>query len=41
MGKRFGLGREAIFRLWKAAIKDDERLLDEAILPVDLPVGAQ
>jgi uncharacterized protein with PIN domain len=31
MGKRFGLGREAIFRLWKAAIKDDERLLDEAI----------
>jgi hypothetical protein len=31
MGKRFGLGRDAIFRLWKAAIKDDERLLDEAI----------
>jgi hypothetical protein len=31
MGKRFGLGRDAIFRLWKAAIKDDEQLLDEAI----------
>jgi hypothetical protein len=31
MGKRFGLGRDAIFRLWKAAIKDDQRLLDEAI----------
>jgi ribulose bisphosphate carboxylase small subunit len=30
MGKRFGLGRDAIFRLWKAD-KDDERLLDEAI----------
>jgi hypothetical protein len=31
IGKRFGLGRDAIFRLWKAAIKDDEQLLDEAI----------
>jgi hypothetical protein len=31
MGKRFGLGRDAVFRLWKAAIKDDEGLLDEAI----------
>ena len=31
IGKRFGLGRDAIFRLWKAAIKDDEGLLDEAI----------
>jgi hypothetical protein len=31
MGKRFGLGRDAIFQLWKAPIKDDERLLDEAI----------
>jgi hypothetical protein len=31
MGKRFGLGRDAIFRLWKAAIKDDEALMDEAI----------
>jgi hypothetical protein len=30
MGKRFGLGRDAIFRLWKAD-KDDERLLDEAV----------
>jgi hypothetical protein len=32
MGKRFGLGRDAVFRLWKAAIKDDEQLLDEAIV---------
>jgi hypothetical protein len=31
IGKRFGLGRDAVFRLWKAAIKDDETLLDEAI----------
>ena len=31
IGKRFGLGRDAVFRLWKAAIKDDEALLDEAI----------
>jgi hypothetical protein len=31
IGKRFGLGRDAVFRLWKAAIKDDEGLLDEAI----------
>jgi hypothetical protein len=31
MGKQFGLGRDAIFRLWKAAIKDDEALMDEAI----------
>jgi hypothetical protein len=31
IGRRFGLGRDAIFRLWKAAMKDDERLLDEAI----------
>ena len=28
VGKRFGLGRDATFRLWKAAIKDDEGLLD-------------
>jgi hypothetical protein len=26
-----GLGREGIFRLWKAAIKDDEGFVDEAI----------
>jgi len=32
--RRFGLTREAIFRLWKAAIKDDEKLLDEAIAAV-------
>jgi hypothetical protein len=31
VGKRFGLGRDAIFRLWKAALKDDEGLLDEVI----------
>jgi hypothetical protein len=31
IGKRFGLGRDAVFRLWKAAIKDDEAFLDEAI----------
>ena len=34
VGKRFGLGRDAIFRLWKAAIKDDEGLLDEAIAAI-------
>ena len=34
IGKRFGLGRDAIFRLWKAAIKDDEGLLDEAIAAI-------
>jgi hypothetical protein len=28
--RRFGLTRDAIFRLWKTAIKDDEKLLDEA-----------
>jgi hypothetical protein len=31
IGKRFGLGHDAIFRLWKAAIKDDEGFLDDAI----------
>jgi hypothetical protein len=31
VGKRFGLGRDAMFRLWKAAIKDDEGLVDEVI----------
>jgi hypothetical protein len=29
--RRFGLGREAFFRLWKAAVKDDEALLDDAL----------
>ena len=33
VGKRFGLGRDAIFRLWKAAIKDDEGLLERRSLP--------
>jgi len=31
---RFGLTQDAIFRLWKTAIKDDEKLLDEAIAAV-------
>jgi hypothetical protein len=31
VGKRFGLAQDAIFRLWKAALKDDEGLLDEVI----------
>ena len=31
VGRRFGLARDAIFRLWKAALKDDEGLLDEVI----------
>ena len=30
-GKRFGLAPDAIFRLWKSALKDDESLIDEAI----------
>ena len=34
VGKRFGLGRDATFRLWKAAIKDHEGLLDEAIAAI-------
>jgi hypothetical protein len=28
---RAGLTQDGIFRLWKAAIKDDEKLLDDAI----------
>jgi hypothetical protein len=32
--KRTGLTSNAIFQLWKAALKDDERLLDEAIASV-------
>ena len=31
---RFGLTHDAIFRLLKAAIKDDEKLVDEAIAAV-------
>ena len=31
---RAGLTPNAIFRLWRAAVKDDERLLDEAIAAV-------
>jgi len=31
---RAGLSSHAIFRLWKAALKDDEKLLDEAIASV-------
>jgi hypothetical protein len=31
---RAGLSSHAIFRLWKAALKDDETLLDEAIASV-------
>jgi len=31
VGKRFGLAQDAIYRLWKAALKDDEGLLDEVI----------
>jgi hypothetical protein len=29
--KRFGLAQDAIYRLWKAALRDDEVLLDELI----------
>jgi hypothetical protein len=32
--KRRGLTSEEIFRVWKAAIKDDEKLLDELIASV-------
>jgi hypothetical protein len=31
VGKRFGLAQDAIYRLWKTALKDDEGLLDEVI----------
>jgi hypothetical protein len=31
---RSGLTQDAIFRLWKTAIKDDENLLDEMIAAV-------
>jgi hypothetical protein len=30
-GKRFGLAQDAIYRLWKAALKDDDQLLDDVI----------
>ena len=30
-GKRFGLAHDAIFRLWKSTLKDDDTLIDEAI----------
>jgi hypothetical protein len=32
--RRYGLTQDAIFRLWKTAIKDDEKLLDEVIAAV-------
>jgi hypothetical protein len=31
LGRRYGLQPDAIFRLWKSALKDDDSLLDEAI----------
>ena len=31
VGKRFGLAQDAIYRLWKAALRDDDGLLDELI----------
>jgi hypothetical protein len=34
LSTRVGLSSNAIFRLWRAAVKDDERLLDEAIAAV-------
>ena len=34
LSTRVGLSSNAIFRLWKAAVKDDESLLDEAIAAV-------
>ena len=34
LSTRVGLTPNAIFRLWRAAVKDDERLLDEAIAAV-------
>lgn len=32
--QRFGLTNDAIFRLFKAAVKDDDKLADEAIAAV-------
>jgi hypothetical protein len=34
LSTRVGLSSNAIFRLWRAAVKDDERLLDETIAAV-------
>ena len=34
LSSRVALSPNAIFRLWKAALKDDERLLDDAIAAV-------
>ena len=34
LSHRVGLTHDAIYRLWKMAIKDDEKLLDEAIAKV-------
>jgi hypothetical protein len=34
LSTRVGLSSNAIFRLWRAAVKDDEKLLDEAIAAV-------
>ncbi len=34
LSSRVGLSPNAIFRLWKAALRDDERLLDDAIAAV-------
>jgi hypothetical protein len=34
LSTRVGLSSDAIFRLWKAAVKDDESLLDEAVAAV-------
>jgi hypothetical protein len=31
LSHRVGLTHDAIYRLWKMAIKDDEKLLDEAV----------
>jgi hypothetical protein len=31
LGERFGLAPDAIFRLWRSALKDDDRLIDEAL----------
>jgi hypothetical protein len=34
LSTRVGLSSQAIFRLWKVALKDDETLLDEVIASV-------
>ena len=35
LANRFGLAPDAIFRLWRFALKDDESLLDEVISAVE------